>query len=178
MITDHLPSLPKFRFTAGNLINDKRSIELGSGTGAVSIAAAALGAKSVVATDLPLLLPLIETNINQNNYSSIITPLELDWQIKGVPDSLQPPFEVVLASDVLYQPDGLNFFVDKLKELCDTNTLVLLSNEHRPALPFPLKLFHDAGFSVKEVAAKDLHPEWQSPDIQVYKLVFEQQQRI
>eukprot|EP01036_Dinobryon_divergens_P051575 gene51575-69016_t len=49
-----------------NEIRGKIIVELGAGTGLVSIVAARLGASTVVVTDLPHAIPLLRHNINQN----------------------------------------------------------------------------------------------------------------
>lgn len=148
----------------------KRVIELGAGPGAVGLAAAALGASSVVLTDLKHLLPLISANVQRNRLGSVASVRPLDWHAPAGVAALRPPFDLVLASDVLYQRHALQPFVRTLRALCGPETQVLLSNEHRPALPFPRALFEDAGFLVAVLPWDSLHPDWRSPDIDVYSL--------
>ena len=124
----------------------------------------------MVLTDLPHLLPLLERNIALNRCPpATVTAAPLDWCAPNV-STLGPPFDLVLASDVLYQVHVLPAFVSTLRALCGPATEVLLSNEHRPALPFSPQPFQQAGFAVDAVPWDDLHPEWRSDDIQVYRL--------
>ncbi len=145
-------------------------IEIGSGTGAVGLAAAALGASSVILTDLNYLEGLVTANITRNNLSSKASFAPLTW---GQPLSSQippPPFDIILASDVLYQHDCVHPLISTLKTLSGPSTQIFLSTEHRPRLPFPQDLFTAAGLKVEQVPYDQLHPEWRSTDIQIYKL--------
>lgn len=112
--------------------------------------------------------------LQANGVSHLATAAALAW---GTPlnsssedPSLRPPFDVVLASDVLYQAEALPLFVQTLRELSGPSTLTLLCNEHRPALPFPWKLFRQAGFSVQQVPLAEQHPDWRSEDIHLFHI--------
>ncbi|KAI3436664.1 hypothetical protein D9Q98_006080 [Chlorella vulgaris] len=150
-----------------DLVAGKRVVELGCGTGAVSCAAAALGAAQVTSTDLPHVVPLVRSNIQANELTAV-TAAPLAWGESVA--ALHPPFDVVLASDVLYQAEALSLFVQSLRELSSPSTLTLLCNEHRPALPFPWQLFWDAGFVVQQVPTSEQHPDWSSDDILLFHI--------
>ena len=108
-----------------------------------------------------------------NGVGHLATAAPLAW---GTPLSssgdpvLRPPFDVVLASDVLYQAEALPLFVRTLRELSGPATLTLLCNEHRPALPFPWQLFRQAGFDVQQVPLSEQHPDWRSKDIHLFHI--------
>merc|ERR1711971_289699 len=59
--------LAKFLQTVQAQLKGRSVIELGSGTGAVGLSAAALGASPVLLTDLPALKQLIEHNLSLNS---------------------------------------------------------------------------------------------------------------
>jgi len=144
-------------------------IELGAGTGAVGLAAAALGA-SITLTDLNHLKGLVTANIALNNLSARASFEPLCW---GQPISSQiptPPFDIILASDVIYEKECINPLISTLRALSGPCTLTFLSNEHRPKLPFPQDRFLAAGFQIEQVPYHSLHPEWRSPDIHIYKI--------
>ncbi|KAL4536055.1 hypothetical protein Ndes2526A_g05602 [Nannochloris sp. 'desiccata'] len=134
-----------------NLIAEKRVIELGAGTGALGLAAAALGASSVTLTDLDHLEGLITANIARNNLSAKASSAPLCW---GQPISSQiptPPFDIILASDVIYQQASIEPLISTLKALSCPCTIIFLSYEHRPKLQFPRDLFLAAGFQVEQI---------------------------
>lgn len=91
-----------------------RVLELGAGTGLLSIAAAKLLASStrqpsVVATDYhPSVLANLQTNIETNfprSSRSSVDVLPLDWQTPVYEGLLDQPFDVILAADVVYHPE-------------------------------------------------------------------------
>jgi predicted nicotinamide N-methyase len=101
------------------LANDEQKrltcLELGAGTGTVSLCLLAAGVVDrALLTDIPALVPQLETNVAHN--SSVIEPghalvLPLSWahaadvasSMKG-PDGmqLQPPFRLIVGSDLIY----------------------------------------------------------------------------
>jgi hypothetical protein len=153
-----------------DLITARRVIELGAGTGAVGIAAAALGASSITLTDLDHLQGLITANIARNNLSARASAATLCW---GQPISSQfptPPFDTILASDVIYEQECIDPLISTLRALSGPCTLIFLSYEHRPKLPFPEDRFVAAGFQIQQIPYHKLHPEWRSPDIHICKI--------
>ncbi|GAB4820725.1 hypothetical protein N2152v2_007771 [Parachlorella kessleri] len=134
---------------------------------------AALGAASVTLTDLPQLLPLIQQNIQLNSLQERAHAAALRWG-EGVAH-LQPPFDLVLASDVIYQAEAVPALLATLRDLSGPRTLILLAAEHREQLPFPTQQVEAAGFEVVPVAPEQLHPDWSSQDIAVYRLRLERQ---
>ncbi|KAK7061292.1 putative methyltransferase-domain-containing protein [Favolaschia claudopus] len=88
-----------------------RILELGAGTGLLSIAAAKLlPTATVVATDYH---PAILANLNANlrtNFGRVAKPshvfaAELDWSRPALRAPFDTPFDVVLAADVVYHAD-------------------------------------------------------------------------
>ena len=77
-------------------------VDLGSGTGACGIAAAALGAQRVLLTDQPSALPLLQHNASCSGLSSAVAVSALEWQTEWeVGPPLPTGTNVVLASDCL-----------------------------------------------------------------------------
>lgn len=108
-----------------------------------------------------------------NGVGHLATAAPLAWgtPLSSIEDpALRPPFDVVLASDVLYQAEALPLVVSTLQELSGPHTLTLLCNEHRPALPFPWLLFRQAGFDVRLVPLSEQHPDWRSEDIHLFRI--------
>lgn len=89
-----------------------RVLELGAGTGMLSIAVAKLWEHSrcsveIVATDYhQQVLENLQANVQANFISSSpITVLPLDWQSPAYNAPLDDAFNVILAADVIYHPD-------------------------------------------------------------------------
>lgn len=120
----------------GSVAPDKlpQVIELGAGTGFLSILLAQLGA-AVIATDIDLpleggaaqLSPLsrLRHNVKLNNCVGGIRPLHLDWtdSLRGVEvgskvfEGCQEGGRIILAADCIYDPDLFPHFVATLKAL-------------------------------------------------------------
>ncbi|KAH6827276.1 putative methyltransferase family protein [Perilla frutescens var. hirtella] len=84
-----------------------RILELGSGTGLVGIAAAALLGASVTVTDLPHVLPNLQFNVNGN--AGIVEPRGGEVRVAAVSwgdvqqmEGVGREFDVILGSDVVY----------------------------------------------------------------------------
>ncbi|KAL7285010.1 hypothetical protein ACG7TL_000099 [Trametes sanguinea] len=90
-----------------------RILELGAGTGLLSIAAAKLLASNppaIVATDYhPSVLANLRANVDTNGLASSNGPsvdvLPLDWQHPVYEGPFAEPFDVILAADVIYHPE-------------------------------------------------------------------------
>jgi len=87
-------------------------LELGAGTGACGLAAAALGARRVLLTDKPVLLPVLRANAAANRFTGCLVECEeLTWRTPGdeceeregtsLAARLPAGADLVLASDCL-----------------------------------------------------------------------------
>ena len=118
-------------------VHGKRVLELGSGVGAVGIGARLFGASRVVLTDIEDVVPLLEANIELNHVEHV-TAVALDW-FQDVPSAvLDESFDLILASDVVYDPDLHAPLLKTLGVLLDRIPVCLLA--HRRRNP------HDADF--------------------------------
>jgi predicted nicotinamide N-methyase len=107
-----------------------RVLELGCGLGLSSIAAALAGAR-VLATDWsPDAIALLVENARRNG-----AELEAAVRPWSDPDALAAggPWQLVLASDVLYERRNVQLLLDLLPRLVDERGEVLLADPGRPA---------------------------------------------
>ncbi|KAL4151524.1 hypothetical protein PRNP1_008466 [Phytophthora ramorum] len=113
---------------------NKRVIELGCGVGVPGLAAASLGAKKVVLTDMSVAIPWIQANIELNqtrNYiSSDVRAESLMW---GENESLEMhQFDVILCSDLVYGERSISQkLVQTIVQLSHPKTLVVSAHEAR-----------------------------------------------
>ncbi len=112
-------------------LRGKYVLELGAGTGLAGMAAAVLGAKTVI-TDLEYCLPDIQRNVNAtrvaHDYLIPVTVRELDWV--GPQDFFDwhdsdggnfIPFDIVLAADIVWLDHLVEPLVALLGLLLDRN---------------------------------------------------------
>jgi len=101
-------------------VRNRHVVDLGTGSGVVAVAAAMMGARTVAAVDAdPAALCAVGLNARLNGVS-VATGSE-------IPDG----WEVLLASDFLYEPDNR----DRLIELARESGSVLVSDPERPSSP-------------------------------------------
>ncbi|XP_053160983.1 protein-lysine methyltransferase METTL21E-like [Hemicordylus capensis] len=117
-----------------NLV-DKNVIEIGAGTGLVSIVASLLGAH-VIATDLPEVLGNLQYNIVKNTKTRCKHEpqvKELFWGVnleKNFPRSLSQ-FDYILAADVVYHHPYLDELLLTFDHLCNDNTIIMWAMKFR-----------------------------------------------
>ncbi|RQM16214.1 hypothetical protein DD237_003009 [Peronospora effusa] len=110
-----------------DFFTNKRVIELGCGIGVPGLAAAALGAKEVILTDMPMAIPWIQANITQNQMLGLIAgnvvAQGLMW---GKQEALAlQHFDIILCSDLVYgQRDISLMLVQTIVQLAHPNTLL------------------------------------------------------
>ncbi|GIL82692.1 hypothetical protein Vretimale_8262 [Volvox reticuliferus] len=163
-------------------------LELGAGTGAVSLAlAASRSAASVTATDLPDLLPHLRLNVGRN--SSLLPPgrvhlQPLRWGPEGEHDvqnlgPVRPPYDVIVGSDLIYysytpETPHSRLLLWTLRRLCGPHSTVYLSLSlhHNPE---EVERFlrwaaeGDDGFHVLRLKAS-IPQQWRVPDVLVARL--------
>ena len=118
------------------------ALELGSGTGLVSIALGILGWQ-VWATDLKVVIDdVLRTNIERNREEAKIVVQELDWcedtwdwrypQNEEMRSDRIPEFDLIICADGVYSMDLVLPLLRTLKKLSeDRSPLVLLAFERR-----------------------------------------------
>ncbi|XP_062303603.1 uncharacterized protein LOC134007901 isoform X1 [Osmerus eperlanus] len=114
---------------------DKYVLELGAGTGLVSIVAALLGSW-VTATDLPEILGNLRFNLMKNTRGRCrYTPqvAELTWGDDldcTYPKSIYR-YDYIMASDVVYNPQTLDDLLVTMKHFCQPGTKLIWANKVR-----------------------------------------------
>ena len=85
-------------------VDGKLVLEMGCGTGLCGIVASRLGAKAVLLTDgVEPVLERAQRNIEANAKEKMIRTRKLQWGTLAVEEQLRGKFDVLLASDILYQ---------------------------------------------------------------------------
>uniref|UniRef100_A0AAQ6IJV7 Methyltransferase 21C, AARS1 lysine a n=1 Tax=Anabas testudineus TaxID=64144 RepID=A0AAQ6IJV7_ANATE len=117
-----------------NLV-DKAVLEIGAGTGLVSVVAALLGAW-VTSTDLPDVLNTLRVNLSRNTRGhSRHTPqaAALSWGcgLETTYPSSVYRYDYVLATDVVYHHDFLDELLVTMKHFCQPGTTLIWANKVR-----------------------------------------------
>ncbi|XP_066510417.1 uncharacterized protein [Hoplias malabaricus] len=114
---------------------DKETLELGAGTGLLSVVATLLGAK-VTATDLPELLGNLKCNLNRNTrghwrYEPQVAVLSWGHELEQTFPHSEHHYDYVLAADVVYHHDFLDQLLDTMYYLCQPGTNLIWANKVR-----------------------------------------------
>jgi predicted nicotinamide N-methyase len=102
---------------------------LGAGCGLVGIAAACLyPTASVTLTDLPAALPALRANIERNRAvlgpdTGRVRAMALDWTAQPLNIEHTSPYDLVLASDVIWLVDLVDPFLDTLQHIARANPM-------------------------------------------------------
>ncbi|XP_032657053.1 protein-lysine methyltransferase METTL21C isoform X2 [Chelonoidis abingdonii] len=121
-------------------LKDKKVLEIGAGTGLVSIVASILGAY-VTATDLPEVLENLKLNISRNTQNMNIHQPEVRKLVWGEDLNEDFPksthhYDFILASDVVYHHTSLDPLLTTMAYLCQPGTVLLWANKFRFSTDF------------------------------------------
>ncbi|XP_050973008.1 uncharacterized protein LOC127169572 isoform X1 [Labeo rohita] len=114
---------------------DKSTLELGAGTGLVSIIATLLGAK-LTATDLPEILGNLTCNLNRNTrwkrrHEPQVTALTWGYKLEETFPHSTHHYDYVLAADAVYHHDCLSELLETMSYFCQKGTTVIFANKVR-----------------------------------------------
>lgn len=152
---------------------DKRAIELGTGCGVAGMGLFLLGLTDVVLTDIPPVMPALKHNLKRNKpaLGKALKTAVLCWNNPDQIKALNPPFDVVFATDVVYIEESVRHLLSAMSALVKPDGVVLLSYQLRS--PEADKLFWelcDEAFEKEKVPHEHLHPEYAYEEADVFIL--------
>ncbi|RQM21608.1 hypothetical protein B5M09_006798 [Aphanomyces astaci] len=112
------------------LVRGHDVLEMGCGTGAASLAAGYYGPRSLLLTDLCVVLPLTHINAQRalQDHPDVFSAMDVAVREFKCP---KHPFGLVLCSDCLYEPSVFGDFVQSLIDVTATGSRVLLAYKQR-----------------------------------------------
>eukprot|EP00879_Flechtneria_rotunda_P008788 GHRR01009204.1.p1 GENE.GHRR01009204.1~~GHRR01009204.1.p1 ORF type:complete len:287 (+),score=113.14 GHRR01009204.1:533-1393(+) len=161
------------------------SLELGAGTGAVSLSLLAAGVvQKALITDIPDMLPHLQLNVHHNDAvldhtKAVVRPLR--WGNKAdvaVLQPFKPPFDLIVGSDLIYYSYSgatphSRLLLLALQQLAGPQSLIYLalSLHHNPGEVgnFLRWAQEDWGFAVQHIL-NELPHEYKVPDVLVVRL--------
>ncbi|KAI3450617.1 hypothetical protein Pfo_007282 [Paulownia fortunei] len=170
----------KGRFSPSKL-KGKRAIELGAGCGVAGFGMALLGC-DVISTDQTEVLPLLMRNVERNTSRILqMTPgsdsfgsiqvAELNWGDADHIRAVDPPFDFIIGTDVVYAEHLLEPLLQTILSLTGPRTTILLGYELRSTNVHDRMLdLWKRNFEVKSVPKAKMHNEYQHPSIQLFMM--------
>ncbi|KAK1435130.1 hypothetical protein QVD17_00890 [Tagetes erecta] len=160
-------------------LKGKRVIELGAGCGVAGFGMALLGC-DVVSTDQVEVLPLLMRNVERNmsriqqmnpDADSIgsITAAELSWGNNDHITALDPPFDYIIGTDVVYAEHLLEPLLHTMLALSGPKTTILIGYEIRSTNVHEQMIqLWKKHFEVKIVPKSKMDIKYHHPSIQLY----------
>ncbi|MBA0798899.1 hypothetical protein Gohar_009449 [Gossypium harknessii] len=130
-----------------------------------------LGLQDIILTDISPVMPALKHNLKRNkpvlgkNMKTSILYWNNKDQIRGV----NPPFDVVIAADVVYIEESVGHLVGAMEALVSDDGVILLGYQLRS--PEADKLFWEMCekvFVIEKVPHQDLHPDYAYEETDVY----------
>ncbi|CAN6445133.1 unnamed protein product [Victoria cruziana] len=167
------PYVPIFDF------RNKRGIELGAGCGVAGMGLSLLGL-DIVLTDIAPVMPALKRNVKRNLHSSSASSrptagklkvAQLYWNNRAQIQALKPPFDFVIATDVVYLEEMVEPLLSAMGTLAGPATHILLGYQLR-SLDAHRKFWElcPTLFSVDKVPHEHLHPDYAYEETDVYIL--------
>ncbi|XP_016453134.1 uncharacterized protein LOC107777596 [Nicotiana tabacum] len=150
---------------------NKRGIELGAGCGVAAMGLFLLGLNNVVITDIAPVMPALKHNLKKNKpvLNKSLKTAQLNWSNQDQIKSLNPPLDVVVATDVVYLEETVGPLLSTMEALLGENGVVLLGYQLRS--PEAHKKFWELSgdmFDIEKVPHEHLHPEYAYEETDVY----------
>ncbi|KAL5998835.1 hypothetical protein ACLOJK_009783 [Asimina triloba] len=152
---------------------NKRGIELGAGCGPTGMALSLLGLTDILLTDIAPVMPALKRNLKRNKplFSKPPKTAQLYWNNHKQLEAMKPPFDFVIAADVVYIEDSAQKLLSAMEALVAPTGVVLLGYQLRS--PEAHRVFWEMCeriFDVEKVPHEDLHPEYAYEETDVYIL--------
>lgn len=162
----------------------KKVIEVGAGCGLAGLGMALLGCH-VVATDQIEVLPLLSRNIKQNMAQARQSPsenphlgslgtievAELDWGNLEQIRALNPPFDYIIGTDIVYKEQLLEPLLASFLRLSGPKTSIMIANEFRSSTVHEKMLeLWKKNFDVKLIPKSKMDTKYQHASIQLFNL--------
>ena len=158
-------------------IKGKKVLELGSGAGHLAIALHRLGAQ-ITCTERQLngnydrLLAAVEEERARPVDGASIKACELEWGAesfsKSPLSSESLDFDVIIMSELIYEPDSHDLLVETLQKVCKPDTLIYSIFCDRPfSFMFFVKLHDAGGFAVEAIPDEEVDLLGMQPDARV-----------
>ncbi|CAI9104983.1 OLC1v1003789C1 [Oldenlandia corymbosa var. corymbosa] len=162
-------------------LKGKRVLELGAGCGVAGFSMALLGC-DVISTDQTEVLPLLIRNVERNtsrimqanpgsDFFGSIEVAELNWGNEDHIKAVDPPFDYILGTDVVYAEHLLEPLLKTILALSGPKTTIMLGYEIRSTNVHEQMLdLWKRNFEVKTVPRSKMDTEYQHPDIHLYMM--------
>lgn len=151
----------------------KRAIEIGTGCGVAGMGLHLLGLQNVILTDIPAVMPALKHNLKRNKsvLGKTLKTACLNWGNSEQIRAMKPPFDVVIAADVVYIEESVGPLVGVMMDLMGDHGLVLLGYQVRSP-EADLLFWEMCGrvFEVEKVPHEHLHPDYAYEEADVYIL--------
>ncbi|KAF1886660.1 hypothetical protein Lal_00045895 [Lupinus albus] len=149
----------------------KRAVELGTGCGVAGMGLFLLGLTDIVLTDISPVMPALKRNlkVNKRVLGKNLKHSVLYWNNIDQIRALNPPFDFVIATDVVYIEESVGLLVSAMEALVSENGVVLLGYQVRS--PEAHKRFWelcDEVFDIDKIPHDHLHPEYAYEEADVY----------
>ncbi|XP_027929258.1 protein N-lysine methyltransferase METTL21A isoform X1 [Vigna unguiculata] len=151
----------------------KRAVELGTGCGVAGMGLFLLGLTDLVLTDIAPVMPALKRNLKVNKpiLRKNLKHSVLYWNNAQQIAALNPPFDFVVATDVVYIRESVPSLVSAMEALVSDDGVVLLGYQLRA--PEAHELFWelcDKAFHIEKVPHEHLHPDYAYEEADVFLL--------
>lgn len=173
-----------------SLMQDRRVLDLGAGTGLVGLVAAQLGARAVTLTDVDRVIPLLAHNVQlalasvTPSYSPAAAPISARSLWWGHAEEMQQllsergPFDTILGCEVIYQQQESvrEALFSTIKHLLAPDGILVIAYQHRDGAEvtdhhfFQRLTEHDFEQMGPSLPLSEWDPYWDDMDIRWVRL--------